>query len=62
MKQIDEAQSSEDASASEGETKEKIVISLRPLNMEDFRQAKNQVIRLILLLHEYEGIVNQIGM
>lgn len=42
-KQIDEAQSSEDASASEGETKEKIVISLRPLNMEDFRQAKNQV-------------------
>ncbi|KAH6770916.1 P-loop containing nucleoside triphosphate hydrolases superfamily protein [Perilla frutescens var. hirtella] len=42
-KQIDAGQSSEDASASEEESKEEKVISLRHLNMEDFRQAKNQV-------------------
>ncbi|KAL0403193.1 UNVERIFIED_CONTAM: Spastin [Sesamum radiatum] len=38
-----EGQSSEDASAPKEETKEEKVISLRPLNMEDMRQAKNQV-------------------
>ncbi|KAK6117671.1 hypothetical protein DH2020_048588 [Rehmannia glutinosa] len=42
----EEGQSSEDASDSapkEEESKEEKVISLRPLNMEDMRQAKNQV-------------------
>ncbi|KAL6508381.1 hypothetical protein OROHE_021923 [Orobanche hederae] len=40
----DEGKSSEDASsATLEETKEEKVISLRPLNMEDMRQAKNQV-------------------
>ncbi|KAL2454483.1 P-loop containing nucleoside triphosphate hydrolase superfamily protein [Abeliophyllum distichum] len=40
-----EGQSSQDdsASASKEETKEERVITLRPLNMEDMRQAKNQV-------------------
>ncbi|PIN20087.1 Adenosinetriphosphatase [Handroanthus impetiginosus] len=38
----DEGKSSKDASSCQEETKEK-VISLRPLNMEDLRQAKNQV-------------------
>ncbi|KAI3471183.1 hypothetical protein Pfo_027846 [Paulownia fortunei] len=38
----EEGQSSKD-SASKEETKEEKVISLRPLNMEDMRQAKNQV-------------------
>ncbi|KAL8534494.1 hypothetical protein ACS0TY_010493 [Phlomoides rotata] len=42
-KPIDEGQSSEDASAAREESKEENVISLRPLNMEDIRQAKNQV-------------------
>ncbi|KAL3837725.1 hypothetical protein ACJIZ3_022316 [Penstemon smallii] len=39
----DEEQSSEDAPAPKEEMKEEKVISLRPLNMEDMRQAKNQV-------------------
>ncbi|KAL0318061.1 UNVERIFIED_CONTAM: Spastin [Sesamum angustifolium] len=38
-----EGESSKDASATKEETKEEKVISLRPLNMEDMRQAKNQV-------------------
>ncbi|KAL2556156.1 P-loop containing nucleoside triphosphate hydrolase superfamily protein [Forsythia ovata] len=38
-----EGQSSQDDSASKEETKEERVITLRPLNMEDMRQAKNQV-------------------
>ncbi|KAL2227009.1 UNVERIFIED_CONTAM: Spastin [Sesamum indicum] len=38
-----EGESSKDASATNEETKEEKVISLRPLNMEDMRQAKNQV-------------------
>ncbi|KAL7183697.1 hypothetical protein ACSBR2_025974 [Camellia fascicularis] len=40
---VDEAQSSEDASDTNEEGKEERVIALRPLNMEDMRQAKNQV-------------------
>ncbi|KAI3458072.1 hypothetical protein Pfo_014735 [Paulownia fortunei] len=39
----EEGESSEDASATIEETKDEKVISLRPLNMEDMRQAKNQV-------------------
>ncbi|KAK6135137.1 hypothetical protein DH2020_031128 [Rehmannia glutinosa] len=39
----EEGESSEDASATSEETKEEKVISLRPLSMEDMRQAKNQV-------------------
>ncbi|XP_075484306.1 uncharacterized protein LOC142524287 isoform X1 [Primulina tabacum] len=39
----EEGQSLEDASTPKEETKEEKVISLRPLNMEDMRQAKNQV-------------------
>ncbi|XP_042048874.1 peroxisomal biogenesis factor 6-like isoform X2 [Salvia splendens] len=42
-KQIDDAESSEYDSASKEETKEEKTISLRPLNMEDFKQARNQV-------------------
>ncbi|KAG8390360.1 hypothetical protein BUALT_Bualt01G0075400 [Buddleja alternifolia] len=43
-KQIDEEQqSAEDASAPKDGTEEDNVISLRPLNMEDMKQAKNQV-------------------
>ncbi|CAI9767689.1 unnamed protein product [Fraxinus pennsylvanica] len=43
-KQKDEGgQSSQDDTASKEETKEERVITLRPLNMEDVRQAKNQV-------------------
>ncbi|KAL0304352.1 UNVERIFIED_CONTAM: Spastin [Sesamum radiatum] len=38
-----EGESSKDASATKEDTKEEKVISLRPLNMEDMRQAKNQV-------------------
>lgn len=39
----DDGKSSEDASASKEEAKEENLITLRPLNMEDIRQAKNQV-------------------
>ncbi|KAL0341012.1 UNVERIFIED_CONTAM: Spastin [Sesamum radiatum] len=39
----EEGQSSEDTSAPKEETKEEKVISLRALNMEDMKQAKNQV-------------------
>ncbi|PIN21674.1 AAA+-type ATPase [Handroanthus impetiginosus] len=39
----EEGDSSGEASATTEETKEEKVISLRPLNMEDMRQAKNQV-------------------
>ena len=39
----DEGQSSEDASDAKEEAKEEKEIVLRPLNMEDMRQAKNQV-------------------
>ncbi|KAK6131797.1 hypothetical protein DH2020_034455 [Rehmannia glutinosa] len=39
----EEGESSEDASATSEETKGEKVISLRPLSMEDMRQAKNQV-------------------
>ncbi|CAA2969820.1 nuclear valosin-containing -like [Olea europaea subsp. europaea] len=39
----EEGQSSRDDSAPKEETKEERVITLRPLNMEDMRQAKNQV-------------------
>ncbi|XP_057774275.1 LOW QUALITY PROTEIN: lon protease homolog, mitochondrial-like [Salvia miltiorrhiza] len=42
-KQIDAGESSEDASASKEETQEEKTISLRPLNMADFKQARNQV-------------------
>ncbi|XP_047958449.1 uncharacterized protein LOC125203962 [Salvia hispanica] len=42
-KQIDDEESSEYDSASKEETKEEKTISLRPLNMEDFKQARNQV-------------------
>ncbi|XP_042044089.1 uncharacterized protein LOC121789786 [Salvia splendens] len=42
-KQIDDQESSEYDSASKEETKEEKTISLRPLNMEDFKQARNQV-------------------
>ncbi|KAL1552801.1 hypothetical protein AAHA92_13558 [Salvia divinorum] len=43
-KQIEkEGESSEDASSTPDESKEEKVISLRALNMEDLRQAKNQV-------------------
>ncbi|KAK6155622.1 hypothetical protein DH2020_009870 [Rehmannia glutinosa] len=42
-KQREEGESSEDASATSEETKGEKVISLRPLSMEDMRQAKNQV-------------------
>ncbi|KAL3834296.1 hypothetical protein ACJIZ3_009032 [Penstemon smallii] len=41
--EADASVSKEDASVSKEETKEEKVISLRPLNMEDMRQAKNQV-------------------
>ncbi|XP_027110178.1 uncharacterized protein [Coffea arabica] len=39
----EEGQSSEDADEGNEEAKEESVIALRPLNMEDIRQAKNQV-------------------
>ncbi|CAA0830847.1 P-loop containing nucleoside triphosphate hydrolases superfamily protein [Striga hermonthica] len=42
-KRGEEGQGSEDASTAKEETKEEKVISLRPLNMEDMRQAKDQV-------------------
>ncbi|KAL1550709.1 hypothetical protein AAHA92_18639 [Salvia divinorum] len=42
-KQIDAEESSEFDYASKEETKEEKTISLRPLNMEDFKQARNQV-------------------
>lgn len=42
-KREEAAKSSEDASETKEEAKEERVITLRPLNMEDMRQAKNQV-------------------
>lgn len=53
----EEGKSSEDASSTK-EDKEEKVIALRPLNMEDMRQAKNQVIfhansSLLLLINSY---------
>ncbi|XP_058184071.1 uncharacterized protein LOC131301704 isoform X1 [Rhododendron vialii] len=42
-KKDEEGQSKEDASDAKEESKEERAISLRPLNMEDMRQAKNQV-------------------
>ncbi|GER49794.1 P-loop containing nucleoside triphosphatehydrolases superfamily protein [Striga asiatica] len=42
-KRDEEGKGSEDASSANEETKEEKVISLRPLNMEDMRQAKDQV-------------------
>ncbi|XVE57977.1 hypothetical protein DITRI_Ditri04bG0132600 [Diplodiscus trichospermus] len=38
-----EGQNPEDASSKDGAEEEERIITLRPLNMEDFRQAKNQV-------------------
>ena len=43
MQKADEGKSSEDASDTREEAKGEKVIVLRPLNMEDMRQAKNQV-------------------
>lgn len=42
-KKDSEGSSSEDASSKKEEDKEERVITLRALNMEDMRQAKNQV-------------------
>ncbi|KDP22199.1 hypothetical protein JCGZ_26030 [Jatropha curcas] len=42
-KKAEEGTSSEDASSAKEEDKEEQLITLRPLNMEDMRQAKNQV-------------------
>ena len=42
----EEGQSTDDASDPKEEGKEERVITLRPLNMEDMRQAKNQVTSL----------------
>lgn len=42
-KKDEEGQSNEDDSDAKEEDKEERVITLRPLNMEDMRQAKNQV-------------------
>lgn len=47
-KREEAAKSSEDASETKEEAKEERVITLRPLNMEDMRQAKNQVLYLSL--------------
>lgn len=55
-----EGNNSEEAREKKEENKEERVISLRPLNMEDFRQAKNQVIPdtlelcVVLLLEHFE--------
>ena len=43
LQKADEGKSSEDASDTKEEAKGDKVIVLRPLNMEDMRQAKNQV-------------------
>ena len=43
LQKADEGKSSEDASDTKEEAKGEKVIVLRPLNMEDMRQAKNQV-------------------